>query len=351
MNHLTVVLTSLSFVAFVASPPPAPTDVSSGIAQITWSGFDAKTTTLKPPANLVLNLPPISVVNKVFTYTDAIQVEVPFIPKKSGIGSPGLTGPWFVQRRVFSNPFDKGAQKVLVSTSKLAINGQGLAVSSTGGFGVPMPTNGDMLTLDYRLGHTVTIVGKGSDPKKLPTAKKVDQFLDGHVEVALVPTICQTGFNQFRPLPCEFETVKLEILGKTGQVLFTVVPNDKKKIQFPNGQAKKVAGPSFIYDARWTVRRINTPNYPPGKGYLVNYGASGSDFAKEADEHGPLATGLNLSGAVGKEFTISFEVQVSPLGGAVTTRQVLLENDVTKTKFKSGDPAAVRAETNLPLNW
>ncbi len=350
MNPLTVVLTGLSSVAFVASPPAAPTDVSSGIAQITWSGFDNKTTTLKPPANLVLNLPPISVINKVLTYTDAIQVETKFIPK-NGVPSPSLTGPWFVQRRVFSNPFNKGAQKVMVSASKLTINKQGLAVSPAGGFAVSLPTNGDMLTLDYRLGHTVTIFTKGSDPKKLPTAKKVDQFLDGHVEVALVPNLCQPVFNQFRPLPCEFETVKLEILGKTGQVLFTVVPNDKKKIDFPNGQAKKVAGPSFIYDARWIVRRINLPSYSPSKGYLVNYGASGSDFAKEADEHGPLATGLNLSGAIGNEFTIPFEVQVSPLGGAVTTRQVLLENDMTKTKFKLSDPAAIRAETNLPLNW
>ena len=306
----------------------------------------------------VLNLPPIVPVGpgSAMFYNDAIQVETKFIPKNQ-VTNPDINGPWFVERRIMAGDFGKGGQATELASAKLSINSKGLAASPAGGFSFAIPAGSKLVFLEYRLGRLVAVLDKTKKgPQGQPGFKKVTQFMDKTVQVPVLVDLCQTNTNPvtYRALPCEFESVKLDILGKNGQVLFTVLPGNKTKIQFPDGQAKKEStefgNKTFFYDARWTVRRIHEPVYQPDKGYLVMYGRSGTDFAKEADEHGPLASGLELSGPVGKEFTIPFEVQVSPLSGT-TTRQVLLENDITKTKFSLSQPASNRAETNLLLNW
>jgi hypothetical protein len=352
----------IGFITFL-SANAAPTDSPSGITQITWTGFDNKPSILNAssgaPTGFVLNLPPVVPVGlgSAMFYKDAIQVESKFIPKNQ-VTQPDINGPWFVQRRIMTGDFGKGGQATELSSATVSINKKGLAESPAGGFPIAIPTGSKLIFLEYRLGRLVTVLDKTKKgPQGQPSFKKVAQFMNQTIQVPVLVDLCQTNNNPvtFRALPCEFESIKLDILGKNGQVLFTVLPNDKKKIQFPEGQAKKESAEfgskTFFYEARWTVRRIHEPVYQPDKGYLVQFGRSGTDFAKEADEHGPLASGLNLSGPVGKVFTIPFDVQVTPSGGSTTTRQVVLENDVTKTKFSLNQPASNRAETNLLLNW
>lgn len=281
-------------------------------------------------------------------YTDAVQVAAMYIPKQ--VPLPGVVGPWFVQRRVMAGGFGKGDQVTELAASQLAINSSGVAVSPAPGFAFPLPIAAKLLYLEYRLGHLVLVLDKTKKGKNgLPVFKRVAQYLDETVSVPVLADLCQlpTTPITYRPLPCEFEAVQLNIYGKNGTVLATVGPTDTTPLTIPNDQAFKVLGPDYYYKAEWTVRRIHEPNYSPKAGYLVTFGITTSDSGKEADTNGKPLAQQPLPGPVGTLYTIPVEIR----RGNSTMHLLLLENDVTKLKFNPEQRAAKRAEARLRLNW
>lgn len=339
---------------FSPAPSPPPSNSASGIQEITWTGFANQTFTLKPAVNSTLTLPPIKldIVGKRVFYSDAIQVEAKYIPKPLSIPLD-LVGKWFVQRQIMEG-FDLSKQPkppTVIETTNLTINNQGLAVSKPGSLAIDLGAK-EARWIQYRLGRRVTIVVPGGPGKPIKT-KQVLEFLDESVAVFPIPNLGQPAYtvNTYRPVPCEFKTVKFEILGKNGQVLQTVKTDELPPINVPISEAKTQVGPpdnlQLTYAARWTVKRINPPNLSPTQGYIVQSGKVENVFINELS---PVVNGLNLSGDVGQEFVLNFDI-TRAVNSGVTTRELCLGNAVTNSYFIGQLFASAQAETNLRLNW
>ncbi|MBD2753906.1 hypothetical protein [Spirosoma validum] len=251
--------------------------------------------------------------------------------------------------------FDPGKDPkppVVVSTTKLTINNQGLAISKPGSLAIDLGSK-DGQWLRYQLARWIIVVNGPYSPGKPPKSKKVLQLLDDYVEVFPIPNLGQPAYtvNMYRPLPCEFETVKFEIIGKKQKVLQTLKAGETTLIKVPIGKAKTQVGPPdnplLTYAARWTVKRMNHPNLASAKGYVIQSGNVGNVFINELSS---VVSGLNLQDTIGQEFTLQFDIKRAVHSGT-TTRQLCLGNAVTNTKFTGQVFASIQAETNLVLNW
>ena len=323
----------------------------SGLTQIIWVGFDNQPLTSPVPANVTnLTMPgaisPKKVENKLFFYEDRVMLNNQFFVKTPPM-NPTLKSDWFLRRRVLK--IQNGQTQVLGQPTKLIPNKAASAAISPTLQGISF----EATHVEYQLGRTEKIIVPGG-PNGLPKTKTIEVFPLKAVRVAvLVADILKKTCpvpNDVRPIPCEFETVKLQILGKSGKVLHEITPgNAALFIKVPENEAKQILGPTRVYGGKWIVRRINPPNYKSQKGYLVTFGKSGADFINEVDNNGALLTGLPMTGNVGTETTLALDVKASSSG--ITYRVLCLENDVTKTKFTGQVPASYRADAHIKLNW
>ncbi|MGA0556796.1 hypothetical protein ACO2Q8_09110 [Larkinella sp. VNQ87] len=333
----------------------------TGILAISWIGFGGLTTSSPVPAGVInLTAPtpfafPIKVeAQQIVYYQENILVDQAFKPANP-VTQPPLIGNWFVRRQVLRV---KDGKTEVLQTTRLVVNKNAQATNPAD---QPLPLTATHL--EYRLGRTEKIIDKAA-PGKLPKTKTVEVFPHDAVRVAMptatiVANTCTVKPVPLvvRPIPCEFQLVRFQILGKSGKVLFETVKVEDVFFTVPENEAKKTEGPSLVYDAKWVIKRIHPPLFPVDKGYWIGWGKSGSDFSQEVAEKEPLLTGLPLNGPVGKEFTIALEIQKSsPSSGfSSAMRELLLHNDVTVSKFpdpkKIQTPGSLRSESYIHLKW
>ncbi|RRB07502.1 hypothetical protein [Larkinella rosea] len=345
----------ISLFSFRKHPKVAPKAPSTGITSVTWIGFGQQTSSLPIPAGTTTltasSLPyPKKIEFQNLFYQEVIKVDPAFKPGNP-IKQPPTKGNWFVRRQAL---MIKDGKTQVLQTSKLTIN-KNAEASNPADQIVPAATT----HLEYQLGRTEKMIDK-SKPGKFPKTTTIEVYPSEAIRIAVpvgtvLASACSVKTGVIRPLPCEFQMIKFQILGKSGTVLYeTTQVENGPVIKLPFTDCKKQEGPFLIYDARWIVKRVHKPNYPVNKGYLIGWGQSGSDFNAEVDAHGPVITGLQLDETLGKEFTLSFEVKKpAPESGVATQMgELILENDVTITKFPPTQmPGATRAEAYIRLKW
>ena len=342
--------------AFAKKPEMAPKAPFTGMTNITWIGFGNQVVSSPIPLGVVnMTAPtpfafPKKVQNQTAFYKEILLVNQTFKPTTPGTQLP-TKGNWFVRRQVLRV---KDGKTEVLQTTHLTIN-KNAEASDKADQTIPFSAT----HVEYRIGRTEKIIGKPV-PGKLPKTTTVEVFPHDAVRIA-IPTawimanICQVKAGVTRPIPCEFQLVKFQIIGKSGKVVYeTSAVENGAAIKIPDGEWKKSEGPFLFYDVKWIIKRINKPNFPVNKGYLISWGQSGSDFNAEVDTHDPLATGLQLDATIGKEFTIPFQVKKSSPSSGFNMKvgELILENDVTKTKFsKTQMPGATRADAYIRLSW
>ncbi|GAB3336428.1 hypothetical protein GCM10027299_46470 [Larkinella ripae] len=352
-----IVLSLFSFMP-VKKPASAPKAPFTGMTTISWIGFGNLVVSSPIPlgvTNMTAPTPfvyPKKIDNQVSFYREVLLVNASFKPGNPVTQSP-IYGNWFVRRQVLSV---KNGSTTLLTTSNLYVNDKAEATASTDQI-LPLSAT----HVEYQIGRTQKIVKSGG-PGQLPKVTTVEVFPHDAVRIA-VPTAwisanaCQvkTQPSLVRPIPCEFQVVNFQLIGKSGKVIYeTKSIETGPPITVPTGEWKKEEGQHQYFDAKWTVKRIHQPVFPVNKGYMVNWGKSGSDFAAEVDAYGPLKTGLQLDNTIGKEFTITVEVKRPKpnTGAGEKTGELILENDVTRTKFTATQMfGAIRGEAYIKLNW
>ncbi|GAB3899322.1 hypothetical protein GCM10028803_20270 [Larkinella knui] len=350
-------LLMISPLAFAKKPDTAPKAPFTGMTTITWIGFGNQTVSSPIPVGVVTMTAPTPFaypkkvdIQKNVYYQEIVLVNSTFKPANP-VTKPPIVGNWFVRRQVLSV---KDGKTEVLQTTRLSINKNAEATDKA-----DQSLSAKATHVEYRIGRTEKIIGKPGPGKILKTTT-IEVFPHDAVRIALpmatiFSNICQVKDVVTRPIPCEFQMVKFQIIGKSGKVLYeTSAVENGPAIKIPDEEWVKTDGAFRYIDAKWTIKRIHKPNFPVNKGYLISWGQSGSDFNAEVDTHAPLASDLQLDGTIGKEFTIPFQVKKSsPNTGLVTkVGELILENDVTKTKFsKSQMPGATRAEAYIRLNW
>ncbi|KAA9347864.1 hypothetical protein [Larkinella humicola] len=356
MNVLFCGLLLCSLLGFARKPEIAPKAPFTGMTTITWIGFDKQTSTSPVPVGVTnLAMPSLVYPKKIegqnIFYQEVVLVNPTFKPANP-ITKPPTQGNWFVRRQVLRV---KDGKTDVLQTTNLAINKNAAATSLA-----DLPISINATHVEYRIGRTEKVIGKLKPGEKTPKISTTEVYPHDAVRVAIpmsaiLANTCSVKFQVIRPIPCEFQTVRFQILGKNGNVLYETSEVKGAPIKIADQEAKKTVGPNVFFDARWIVKRIHKPNYPVKDGYQVMWGQSGSDFNAEVDSRPPMVTGLQLDETVGKEFTIPVELmRASTTGGfAGSMRELLLENDVTKTKFpvKTQAPAAPRSDCYIQLNW
>jgi hypothetical protein len=346
----------LSVSTFAKKPETAPKVPFTGMTNISWIGFDNQVVSSPIPLGVVnMSAPspfvfPKKVQSQTAFYQEVVLVNPTFKPVPPVRQSP-TKGNWFLRRQVLSV---KDGKTTVLQTSKLAINKNAEATDKADQM-IPFSAT----HIEYRLGRTEKKIGPAA-PGKLPKATTIEVFPNDAVRIAIpmswiTGNTCQVKVGVIRPIPCEFQTVKFQILGKSGKLLYETTELKGVPIKIDETEAKKTEGPFVTFEAKWIVKRIHKPNYTVKKGYQVAWGQSGSDFNMEVDNHSLLASGLQLDATIGKEFTIPVELRIGSKSGGFSQsiRELLLENDVTKTKFLTTTqaPAAPRSDCYIQLNW
>ncbi|GAB3936243.1 hypothetical protein [Larkinella terrae] len=346
----------IGLLALRAKPEMAPKAPFTGMTNISWVGFGNQSVSSVIPlgvTNMSTPTPfvyPKKIQNQIAFYQEILLVNSTFKPASPAKQSP-VFGNWFVRRQVL---IVKDGKTQVVQLTKLSINKNAEATSA-----VDQPIPFSATHIEYQLGRTEKILAK-PQPGKLPTTKTVEVYPNDAVRIAapvaeIMANTCEVKKGVVRPLPCEFQLVKFQIIGKSGKTVYeTSSVENGAKIQIPNGESKKTDGQFFYYDAKLIVKRIHKPNFTPQKGYMVNWGQTGSDFNAEIDTHSSLVSGLQLDATIGKEFTIPVEIKNSTpnSGFIIKTGELLLENDVTRSKFPTTQmPGATRADAYIRLSW
>jgi hypothetical protein len=346
----------LSPSGLVIKPEMAPKASFTGMTTITWIGFDKQISTSPVPDGVTsLTMPsalyPKKVESQNVFYQEVVLVNHTFKPANP-ITKPPTQGNWFVRRQVLRV---KDGKTDVLQTTHLAINKNAAATSPA-----DLPISINATHVEYRIGRTEKVIGKPKPGEKMPKISTTEVYPHDAVRVAIpmsaiLANTCAVKDQVTRPIPCEFQTVRFQILGKNGNVLYETSELKGAPIKISEQEARKTVGPNVFYDAKWIVKRIHKPNYPVKDGYQVMWGQSGSDFNAEVDSRPPIVTGLQLDGPVGKEFTVPVELRkASAAGGfSVAMRELLLENDVTRAKFPTiiQSPGAVRSDCYFQLNW
>ncbi len=121
------------------------------------------------------------------------------------------------------------------------------------------------------------------------------------------PVPCTMSNGQPRPYPCEFQILKLSILGKNNEVVGEITPGSTS-VKLPKSKAVNVThatnGDSYFYDVSLVFRRMNTPSFSPKPSPIP-----GLTLAKGFYEVGTSTVNYPISPG---EVTIVKTVNVSP---------------------------------------